>query len=271
MLQEPILDLTRDQIKGFVTRGFVRVNDAFPRELAAQARRRIWRDLPGDGRIPATWPQSVERSDIYRQKPFREVLGAPRLQRAIDQLVGPGRWQQPNGLGPFVIRYPSKRSTRDTGWHIDPAFPPPDSSGDPDPMADPLTWRVNIHAQGRGLLMLMLFSDVGPQDGPTRLRAGSHLDVAPLLEPAGPEGVDAHGLDATIGKDRVVHLATGKAGTVYLCHPFLVHAAQRNQGKRPRFLAHVDLPLVRPLILGRTDGRYAPVEWAIRKAICWYP
>jgi hypothetical protein len=35
--------------------------------------------------------------------------------------------------------------------------------------------------------------------------------------------------------------ATGVAGTVFLCHPFLVHAAQRHRGATPRFLAQPPL------------------------------
>ena len=30
---------------------------------------------------------------------------------------------------------------------------------------------------------------------------------------------------------------TGAAGDVYLCHPFLVHAAQRHRGSSPRVLS----------------------------------
>lgn len=270
MLQTPILDLTQAQIRAFVAQGFVRVDDAFSKDIADRARRRLWRDLPGDGRKPATWTQPVERLLTYNQKPFREAMAAPRLTRAVDQLVGIKRWHPPEALGPFVVRFPGTRRARDTGWHIDPAFPAPDST-DAAAGPDPMSWRVNIHSQGRGLLMLFLFSDVGPHDGPTRLRAGSHLDIAPLLEPAGPKGVSAAALDGAVSRDRLVHLATGRAGTVYLCHPFLVHAAQANRGKRARFLAHVDLPLSEPLILGRSDNRYSAVEWAIRKAICWYP
>ena len=40
---------------------------------------------------------------------------------------------------------------------------------------------------------------------------------------------------------RSVVTATGDAGTVYLCHPFLVHAAQPHRGKHPRFLAQPPL------------------------------
>jgi hypothetical protein len=58
--------------------------------------------------------------------------------------------------------------------------------------------------------------------------------------------------------------ATGAAGTVYLCHPFLVHAGQPHRGTTPRFLAQPPLvPKVR-FELTRGDGNYSPVEQAIR-------
>jgi hypothetical protein len=44
-----------------------------------------------------------------------------------------------------------------------------------------------------------------------------------------------------LGADRPEVLATVDAGTVYLCHPFLVHAAQRHQGTAPRFMAQPPL------------------------------
>jgi len=62
-------------------------------------------------------------------------------------------------------------------------------------------------------------------------------------------------------------LATGDAGTVYLCHPFLVHAAQPNRGRRPRFLAQPALQPAEPFQLERSDGAYSPVEQAIRLAL----
>lgn len=58
--------------------------------------------------------------------------------------------------------------------------------------------------------------------------------------------------------------ATGAAGTVYLCHPFLVHAGQPHRGTTPRFLAQPPLiPKVR-FDLARSDGNYWLVEQAIR-------
>jgi hypothetical protein len=115
--------------------------------------------------------------------------------------------------------------------------------------------------------MLFLFSDVGEDDAPTRIRAASHFDVARRLAPAGENGLSlrelaTNGFAETVGRPEV--LATGDAGTVYLCHPFLVHAAQPHRGARPRFLAQPPLPPAEPFVLDRADGAYSPVEQAIR-------
>jgi hypothetical protein len=132
-----------------------------------------------------------------------------------------------------------------------------------------MEWRANVFSQGRALLMLFLFSDVGPDDAPTRLRIGSHRDIARQLAPAGEAGLTLRELvaDGFAGSaHRAEAVATGPAGTVYLCHPFLVHAAQRHRGTHPRFMAQPPLLPREPLSLERADGRYSPVEEAIRLA-----
>jgi hypothetical protein len=153
----------------------------------------------------------------------------------------------------------------DAGWHVDTSFPPEivDSG-------DFLNWRVNVTSRGRALLMLFLLSDVGQNDAPTCIRVASHLDVARTLAPAGDHGLSlrelaANGFAETIARPEVV--ATGEAGTVYLCHPFLVHAAQPHRGTRPRFLAQPPLLPAEPFLLDRRDSAYSPVEQAIRMAL----
>ncbi len=75
----------------------------------------------------------------------------------------------------------------------------------------------------------------------------------------------AETLDVTAARAEV--LATGKAGTVYLCHPFLVHSAQPHHGRNPRFLAQPPLYPAEPLRIQRDDGKYSPVESAIRMGL----
>jgi hypothetical protein len=117
--------------------------------------------------------------------------------------------------------------------------------------------------------MLFLFSDVGEKDAPTRIRVGTHLDVARMLAPAGATGLTTRELIARIPETEGLPevLATGEAGTVYLCHPFLVHAAQPHRGTTPRFMAQPPLLPRAALRLDRTDDTYSPVETAIRRAL----
>ncbi|MFI0371572.1 hypothetical protein ACH35V_27220 [Actinomadura sp. 1N219] len=58
---------------------------------------------------------------------------------------------------------------------------------------------------------------------------------------------------------RPVRLATGRAGDVYLCHPFLVHAAQPHRGTRPRFMAQP------PLVPSGPLPETSPVRIAIER------
>jgi hypothetical protein len=253
-------------VTGFVEQGFVTIEEAFPRELAAEVRTILWRDTGCNPDNPSTWTRPVVRFGFYSDPPFVAAANTPRLRRAFDQLVGSGRWVPPRGLGTFPIRFPSPGDPGDAGWHVDASF------GTENP--DFLSWRVNVHSRGRALLMLFLFSDVGPNDAPTRIRVGSHLEMARLLAPAGEEGRSLREL-ARNQFAETAHCpqvtATGPAGTVYLCHPFLVHAAQPHHGTRPRFMAQPPLlPASGQLQLTREDGDYAPVEVAIRRGL-WPP
>ncbi len=254
------LDAT--MIEGFVRDGYCRVDAAFPPALAMQAREILWRDTGCREDDPRTWTQAVVRLGHYAQPPFREAANTPVLHAAFDALVGQGRWLPQGTLGTFPVRFPSPRDPGDAGWHIDPSF------GCEHP--DFMQWRINIHSRGRALLMLFLFSDVGDQDAPTRLRVGSHLDIARQLAPAGEAGMTLGALaaDGFAGSaHRPEALAIGPAGTVYLCHPFLVHSAQPHRGERPRFMAQPPLLPAQPFELERDDGAYSPVEQAIRLAL----
>ncbi|NEJ70441.1 phytanoyl-CoA dioxygenase [Rhizobium phaseoli] len=257
--------LSAAQIEQFIEDGFIRIEDAFPGELAEEARAIMWRDIPFDAADPRTWTQPVVRLAGYGGGPFEKAANTPVLHSAFDQLIGKGRWEPRNGLGSFPVRFPHPDDPGDAGWHVDLSFPGVDSD-DPNEQRDFSAWRVNITSRGWALLMLFLFSDVGEEDAPTRIRVGSHKDIARLLAPAGEAGV-AHLWLEHVGEDRPLALATGPAGTVYLCHPFLIHAAQIHRGKERRFMAQPGLAPSEPLRLDREDGSCSPVEMAIRRAL----
>lgn len=228
--------LTTPQLQRFADDGFIRVDRAFPRELADEARAILWKDTGCDPHDRTTWTRPVVRLGMYSQAPFVQAANTPVMHQAFDQLVGAGRWLPCRSMGTFPIRFPSAMDAGDTGWHIDASF------GYEDP--DFMNWRVNARSRGRALLMLFLFSDVGEDDAPTRIRVGSHRVMSRILAPAGEAGLSlrelaANGFSETA--DCPEALATGEAGTVYLCHPFLVHSAQIHRGARPRFMAQPPL------------------------------
>ncbi len=256
--------LTGAEIDRFVDEGFVRIDEAFSPETAAEGREILWRSTGRDPNDRSTWTKPVIRLADFAQEPFRRAAQTPVLHRAFDQLVGDARWIPRESLGMFLVRFPHRDDPGDAGWHVDSSFPP-----DP-PVADYLHWRINVRSKGRSLLMLFLFSDVREEDAPTRIRKGSHLTVARILAPAGEAGMSTIELakKAEPATKRMKEcLATGKAGTVYLCHPFLVHASQPNQKGNPRFMAQPPLMPRVPFELTRADGAYSPVEIAIRMAL----
>lgn len=249
--------LSGEQIEQFMRDGFVHLESAFPPEVAQQCCDEIWSALAEDPHDPATWTRPVVRLEGFATPPFRAAVNTPVLHDAFDQLVGAGRWQRRESLGTIPVRFPGDADPGDDGWHIDANFA--GERGEP---------RVDLRLHGRALLMLFLFSDVDHDGAPTRIRVGSHLDVPHFLYEAGDAGREWFELCSEIvpaSEHRPEALASGRAGDVYLCHPFLVHAAQRNRGQRPRLMAQPPLHPVGPLDLGGTE--LPPVAVAINRGL----
>ncbi|MFF4648215.1 phytanoyl-CoA dioxygenase family protein [Streptomyces sp. NPDC001389] len=253
------MGLSEAQIQRFLEDGFVHVEGAFPRAMAAECRAILWKDTGCDPDDPTTWTEPVIRLASYAQEPFLKAANMPLLHAAFDQLVGPGLWEARTSLGTVPVRFPHPRDPGDADWHIEGSY---SHNGKP---------HVNVRSRGRALLMLFLFSDVSENDAPTRIRVGSHLAVPPYLEAAGEAGMTSDDIGATSLFDATATLpqvlATGRAGDVFLCHPFLVHAAQSHCGTTPRFMAQPPLYPAAPFQLTRSDGGYSPVELAIRRGL----
>ena len=226
--------LTSSEIDHFVEQGYVPLREAFPPAVAAAccdlARQQL--GLPAD----PPWPGAVVRGHVAGQSTYQAAT-SPRFVDAIGQLLDGESWTPRHELGNWVIRYPSTDAVddpHDSGWHIDASFPGNDPGNDPGDFA---AWRVNHRSRGRGLLLLCLLSNVRDDDAPTRLRPGSHRALPALLAPFGDDGVP--GIDAPLPPvEGPVVNATGEAGDVYLCHPFMVHAATwPHRGSEPRYVS----------------------------------
>ncbi|WP_329460154.1 phytanoyl-CoA dioxygenase family protein [Streptomyces sp. NBC_01497] len=245
--------MTERETEAFVRDGFVRIAGAVRADLVERCRAELWRATGCDPDDPGTWTDPVVRLGAFATEPFRAAADGPLLRAAFDRLVGSGRWVPRQGLGTFPVRFPSTAPPGDDGWHLEAGYT--GAAGE---------YRVNLRSRGRALLMLFLFSDVGEDDAPTRIRVGSHLDVPRLLAAAGEEGrpwfeVCEDAVSASAARE--VTTATGTAGDVLLCHPFLVHAAQAHRGRVPRFMAQP--PLDPRGLLDLSGDAPTPVERAV--------
>jgi hypothetical protein len=82
--------LSDDRIQQFIQEGFVRIDRAFPREIADETRAILWRDTGCDPHDPATWTKPVIRLSGYKDAPFLKAERTPVLHAAFDQIVGKG-------------------------------------------------------------------------------------------------------------------------------------------------------------------------------------
>jgi len=244
----------------FLRDGFVRIEAAVPEATARECAALLWQRTGCDPQDPDTWTQPVHWVGDMAQPPFAAAANTPVLHAAFDRLAGAGRWAPRASLGSFPLRFPHAQEPDDAGWHIEASFQPPGET----------RYFTNVRSKGRLLLMLFLFTDVHEGDAPTRIRVGSHLDVPPVLAPYGERGESVFTFAREVDEasaHRPVALATGRAGDVFLCHPFLVHAAQPHHGTRPRFMAQPPLHPAQDVRLDRPDGAYSPVEAAIRQGL----
>ncbi|OHU05771.1 MULTISPECIES: mitomycin antibiotics/polyketide fumonisin biosynthesis protein [Mycobacterium] len=227
-------------VDAFKRDGFVKIEQAVPPEIADAARDLLWRQIGLSPQDPASWTKPVMwAADLTGAGPFGQLARSVRLGEALDQLCGTGAWQPRGSLGNIPVRFPVDPPADDRGWHIDANTPLPGGQ-----------WAVS--GRPHTVLVLTLLSAVGPDDAPTRLRVGSHRDVAGVLGPEPLDFIEAGALVDEASRDRPVAHATGRPGDMYVVHPFTAHAADVHRGSTPRFMAQG------PVVLAENLGPAGP-------------
>jgi hypothetical protein len=222
-------------IDGFAANGFLKVDAAVPREIADAARDVLWTQIGLSPDHPESWTKPVMwTADLTGGGPFGVLARSRRLAEALDAVCGPGAWQPRGALGNIPVRFPMQATDDDRGWHIDSNTPQSDG-----------TWAVS--GRPHTLLLLTILSEVGPDDAPTRIRIGSHRDVAAVLDDRPIDAYECGPLVDAASAGRDVALATGVPGDMYVVHPFTVHAADEHRGRTPRFMAQAPVLLATPL------------------------
>ncbi|MCT7659892.1 phytanoyl-CoA dioxygenase family protein [Mycobacterium deserti] len=228
-------------LDAFVADGFAKIEQAAPQGVADSARAALWHQIGWSPESPEEWTEPVKWvSDMTGQGPFGELARSPLLGAALDRICGVGRWVPRGALGNIPVRFPVSPPNDDRGWHIDANAPLPDGS-----------WVVSGRPQT--VLLLTLLSEVGDDDAPTRIRAGSHRDVAAVLGEATLDPMEAGPLVDEASSGRPVRHATGRPGDMYVVHPFTVHAADEHRGREPRFMAQTPVMLTSAVTPGSSS------------------
>lgn len=176
--------LTELQIEQFFEKGWVKVQGAIPRESVMEAQKELWKIMHSTYEITeesSTWDKPFyQLSENYRHGIFGEC-STPRLMGAIKELIGQERLDVgyeadgiPFGWWPINLRLGASEEwdVPVGGWHW-----------------DGLHFRHYLDSLEQGLLMIVLFSDVGPRGGGTLIAEGTHKLVARFLANY-PEGIE---------------------------------------------------------------------------------
>ena len=247
------------QVEQFVVDGWCCLREAFSASQAAAARAQLWRRIEEKSGIrqsdPRTWPEVYDIEELLGDRAVIECF-TDRLAVAVEQLVGPGRWwgERRWGFWPVNFSFGADRpyAIPDSGWHVDG------------------NWFVHtLDCPKQGLLMIGLFSDIGPRWGGTILSGGSHRRTARVLAEH-PRGLDHRSLFEAVLADPLGNFVevTGHAGDVVLAHPFMFHARGFKHAGPPRVISNTEIGLREPMRVAPGNGDdLAPVEIAIRRAL----
>lgn len=245
--------LSDAQAEVFDRSGIVRLERAFDPDSAAAMRDVVWAELRRRHGIeradPATWdrhpPTGLKTSK--RSRVFEPILSSA-VSAALDRLFGESRWMAPKHFGNVLVTMPNATEYRVPHriWHSD--FPPTLPT---DRLSVVKLWALvdDVAPGGAGTPQLAgshrLFAHYVATTGETdykRAKFGflrSHPWLRALTLDDGDPRRNATFMDEGAEIDdvelRVVE-CSGRAGDIYITHPWVFHSIADNATPRPRFM-----------------------------------
>ena len=250
--------LTPAQRDEFIQRGFLTLHDCFSREAAEALTDQAFVRLGYDKNDPATWAQPRVHMPSLAGFDCKEF--APKAWGAMCDLLGGEDRVQPCWWSDALIANFSEG--RDRPW----AGPSPQSPGW---HKDGDFFRHFLNSPEQGLLVLVLWSDIGPQGGGTFIAPDSVPLVARFFADH-PEGVLPNDIPfrQIISECHDFAECTGSIGDVVLCHPFLLHTVSQNHGGKARFITNPPASLKEPMDFNRANpDDFSAVERVILNAL----
>lgn len=239
----------------FIDRGVVRIPAAFTADEAKAIASTVWGSLERRTQIrrddASTWPSGhapgVSFKSLKGRRVFEPVVRSERVQRALDEILGPAAWQPPKVGAQVLLTFPSPGPwVMPNAWHIDGSF---DQPVWPPPAIRMFSFFDGVEAEGGGTLLLAGSHHLVERymaEWPTPIPGNSvtwgrfmkhhpklvdlhraHTSDAPLRELVG-SGFD---VDGTLVEP--IEL-TGEPGDLYLAHFYVLHSGSPNVSNRPR-------------------------------------
>ncbi len=298
--------LSSADVEQFIEFGYVKLSAAFSSDRAAAVQNFLWHKLATSGVMKAdrsTWTKPIVHIKEAFNGPIFQACETERLNDAVEDLVGEGRWktrgEEANwGWWPinFSVGADTPWNVPADGWHWD-GMHFRHTVDAPDQGLLLLCVFSEVAPRGGGTLVAE-----GSHRSVARFLQQHDRGIAykramksfPLSHPwfqdltqakkrtfwwgsNSPRQPDtiADRLSHFMGQPhtdtdgaplRVVEL-TAAPGDVFLCHPFLYHAASPNHSGRPRFMCNRHTPLAEPMRFRRPDGNYSPIELSVKRAI----
>ena len=163
--------LAPEDIEFFRAKGYVRVKEAFPRELALKMQDEIWEELRVDHAVVrddrARWEQLRKSPKRAKHSALNERLATERFVGAITDLLGYDTWRRPGNWGGFLVTFPN-------------------GGGKPWDVPDQL-WHWDGSPSAEGLLIFSFYSEVRAGGGGTLLLEGSPRVIEALYGSLSPD------------------------------------------------------------------------------------
>lgn len=250
--------LTAAQKSEFDERGYLHLQRAIPEEDTQSVLDRIWDDLEQRCGIPREEP---ERWPDAKPKGFNRLTRsgafAPTCSQvvsgAIDDFLGPDKWEMPDPWGALLLTFPSKGPwlLPNNSWHLD-LLASVDSGADEMPGVQVFAVLEPLAAQCGATIALSgshrLVRHLAQQ--PEIIGEGRSKDITKAVRKAAPDLRDLWSRGP--GGDREHRYMrnpidvfgipvqavefTGEPGDVIFMHPWIFHAASPNCGNRPRIV-----------------------------------
>ena len=234
--------LSNEQVEHFLQRGFIKIEQGLPRDWALERGAQGWARIETNPDDVSTWTQS--RHHLSAEKFWRVREIAPKVWDAAAQLLGADwthDWQWGDS---FIFNLGNDSGQKwvapadwDNGWHKDGDF-----------------FRHFLDSPEQGLLTIILWTDVAACSGGTFLACDSVPLVARFLAEH-PEGVAPGGFPFQKMKRQCRDFAeaTGRAGDVFLMHPYLLHTTSINETRNQRIITNPPTHLSAPMNFNREN------------------